>query len=297
MLRTKKCRIELLVAFTVLLLLVFTLPAMAAQGNHELIKPNQLMGLINSNNVVVIDVRSAAEYQAGHIPGAVRVSENEFYEDVHVTVGESQKLVKKMVANPEKIAEMLSRIGVKPQTHVVVYSKSSATKIATRLWWTLEMYGHSKVQVLDGGYEAWKAATDKISTDDVDPIRSFYPASKLAMDPSFIATYEEVLDALEQGVIVIDCRDWKQFNTSHIPDTFLIPEEDMFNPDKTFKSKQELRSYFAGYGITGKTPVITYCNSGTTSTVQYFALTQVLGCKDVQNYDGSMNEWSVRVTE
>ena len=106
-----------------------------------------------------------------------------------------------------------------------------------------------------------------------------------------MATLDEVKAALDNGTPVIDCRNQKSYDARHIPGAILIPENDMYNPDGTFKDKQELRSYFTDKGITEKTPVITYCNTGTTATVQYFALKEILGCKDVQDYDGSLTEW------
>lgn len=284
----------LLSALVALLLLSFAISAVAAPGAHELITPDQLQGLINSNNVVVVDVRSAADYDAGHIPGAIQVAKEDFFETVGGIPG--------MAATPGKLAGLLSRIGATPKTHIVIYSADNDTKHAARLWWTLnELYGHKNVQILNGGFQAWTARSYDISTESVTPTPAIYPASELVVNPNAVATKQEVIDALAQeSAVVIDCRNQafydgtqkKAARAGHIAGTNLVPESDMYNPDYTFKDKQTLRDYFAAKGITKETPVIVYCNTGTTATAQYLALTKIVGCKNVQNYDGSLMEWA-----
>ncbi len=274
-----------------LVLTGLTVAALAAPGAHELIKPDQLKGLLHSNNVVVIDVRDATAYSAGNIPGAVWVDKDDFYEDVTFTIDDTTYTVGSMAASPEKLAGLLSSIGVTPLTHVVIYSTAANTKIATRLWWVLEMYGHKNAQVLEGGIEAWTASGYPTSTESVTPVAADYPASELVVNDDMVATLNEVQNRSQETVLV-DCRSLTAYNTKHIPGAILVPELDMYHGDGTLKDKQELRSYFSAIGITDKTPVITYCNTGTTATLQYLALTKILGCKDVQNYDGSLTEWN-----
>ena len=57
-----------------------------------------------------------------------------------------------------------------------------------------------------------------------------------------------------------------------------------------FKSKEELRKLYAGVGIDGSKPVITYCRIGERSSHTWFALSKILGY-DVKNYDGSWTEY------
>ena len=45
-------------------------------------------------------------------------------------------------------------------------------------------------------------------------------------------------------------------------------------------------------GVDSTMPVITYCQSGVRSAHTTFVLTQLLGFKNVRNYDGSWIEWS-----
>ena len=267
-----------------ILLLVFASVAVAAPGASGIIQPNELKDLIQSNNVVVMDVSETSKYDLGHIPGAIQVNTADFFE----TIGG----VAKMAASQEKLAKLLSEKGITPNTNIAIYSQSNDTKHATRFWWTLNMYGHKNVRVLNGGLENWKASGYDISTESSVPTKAVYPSTELVVNPNIVAVLDEVKAALAKGTPVIDCRDQKQFDTKHIPGAMLIPEADMYNSDGTFKGKDELKSYFAAKGLTEDTPIIAYCNSGTTATVQYLVLTEILGYKNVQNYDGSLNEWN-----
>ena len=295
MLNTKVYPKVLLMSVIVTLLLIFAIPAMAAPGAHELITPDQLSGLIHSNNAIIIDVRDVSAYNAGHITGAVNVNMQEFYETVNG--------VKSQAATPEKLAGLLSRIGATPQTRIVAYSANNDAKHPDRVMWVLNaLYGHKNAQMLDGGFQAWVVNGYEVSTEPVTPTPAVYPASELIANPNAVATLEEVKDALSQesGTVVIDCRNMDYYTgklskvarPGHISGTILVPEMDMYNPDYTLKDKKTLTDYFEAIGITKEISVIVYCNTGTTATVQYLALKNVVGCKDVQNYDGSLTEWA-----
>ena len=297
MLKIKESKSIILAVVFLLLLMIFASPAMASPGAHILIQPDQLNGLIHSKNVVVIDVSpKEATYNSGHIPGAVWVTKDDFYQNQNQNQNLDSDQVASMAAKPEELALLLSDIGVTPKTHVVIYTSAKDTKLATRVWWVLNMYGHTKAQVLDGGFDAWIASGYEGSTESVTPIEAIYPEAELVTNDDTVATLDEVKTALELGTPVIDCRSLSTYNSKHIPGAILIPETDMYNSDdNTFKDKNVLKKYFADKGITEKTPIITYCNTGTTATVQYLVLAEIIGCKNVQNYDGSLAEWKTPI--
>ncbi|KIH44149.1 hypothetical protein ANCDUO_25835, partial [Ancylostoma duodenale] len=67
---------------------------------------------------------------------------------------------------------------------------------AARVWWTFKVYGHNKVSVLDGGYEAWKRAKKPVTSDVVGMVTfpSLQPGNWTAkpIDKSLLITYEEL---------------------------------------------------------------------------------------------------------
>jgi thiosulfate/3-mercaptopyruvate sulfurtransferase len=52
-----------------------------------------------------------------------------------------------------------------------------------------------------------------------------------------------------------------------------------------------LQELYGTWGITGDTPVITYCRIGERSSHTWFVLTELLGYRNIRNYDGSWTEY------
>jgi thiosulfate/3-mercaptopyruvate sulfurtransferase len=77
----------------------------------------------------------------------------------------------------------------------------------------------------------------------------------------------------------------------HIPGAVNVFWKDNFNPDGTFKSKQELKKLYANAGVAADQCVVTYCNEGLHAAPPWFVLTEILGYDDVRVYDDSMSEW------
>jgi thiosulfate/3-mercaptopyruvate sulfurtransferase len=77
----------------------------------------------------------------------------------------------------------------------------------------------------------------------------------------------------------------------HVPGAANIPWAQAANEDGTFKSPEELRQLYAGKGITGDKDVIAYCRIGERSSHTWFVLKELLGFKNVKNYDGSWTEY------
>ncbi len=278
-------------AMVALFCLLIAQPSLGDQHN-ALITAEELKNALSEENLVIIDVRATDAYQAGHIPGAISVQTLEFYED--------RDGVKKMAAGPEKFSALLSKIGVTKESRVVVYSAGNDLKHATRLWWVLHMYGHQNAQVLDGGLDAWIASGYETSTVPGTPTPSEYTLTAADVQQDTLATIEEVKAALGGAAIILDARNddyyqgkkYKAARSGHIAGAILVSASDNLNEDGTYKTADELAQIYAAKSITANTPVITYCNTGTTATIHYFALTQILGFNSVQNYDGSLMEWA-----
>ncbi|PSP17255.1 sulfurtransferase, partial [Halobacteriales archaeon QH_10_67_13] len=69
------------------------------------------------------------------------------------------------------------------------------------------------------------------------------------------------------------------------------PTTSVLNDDGTFKSAEELQELYREAGITEDQSVVTYCRVGERSSIAWFALHELLGFGDVENYDGSWTEW------
>jgi thiosulfate/3-mercaptopyruvate sulfurtransferase len=99
-------------------------------------------GVNGREGVVLIDTRSAEEYQAGHIPGAVSLPRTATYDK---TEGRAQ-----FPAPVPQIEALFGSVGVDMDTTVVLYDDKNY-RDAARVFWVLEVHGHPSVAVLNGG--------------------------------------------------------------------------------------------------------------------------------------------------
>ena len=89
------------------------------------------------------------EYTTAHIPGAVHVRWD-------TDIADPDRPGLWMLAGPERYAAAMGERGIGDDTLVVAYDDQHVT-VAARLWWSLRVYGHTAVAVLDGGLPKWVA--------------------------------------------------------------------------------------------------------------------------------------------
>ena len=68
-----------------------------------------------------------------------------------------------------------------------------------------------------------------------------------------------------------------------------VPWSKAANEDGTFRSDADLTELYAGVDDSKNT--IAYCRIGERSSHTWFVLTEILGKKNVKNYDGSWTEY------
>jgi 3-mercaptopyruvate sulfurtransferase SseA len=77
----------------------------------------------------------------------------------------------------------------------------------------------------------------------------------------------------------------------HVPHATLMPSEDFYNTDKTFKSPQEIQRMLDHLGIKREQQVLTYCGGGGAAAVPFFALKFMLGYPRVKMFQESQMGW------
>lgn len=242
-----------------------------------------------------VDVNTAF-YDAGHVPGAVRVDwQAELRsEDAHD------------ILTPDEMESFLGACGITDETTVVVYGDNS-NWFATHLYWQLTHYGHPDVRIMDGGREYWIEHGYPTSTDPVDPPTVAYGTTlDHPTRPDVRAYRDDVREALDTEVCLVDVRLPEEFRGEivkppgidegavrggHIPGAVNVFWAENVRPDGRFKPPDELRTVYESHGITPDDEVIVYCRIGERSSVTWFALTELLGYDHVRNYDGSWTEW------
>lgn len=153
-----------------------------------------------TSSLRVVDARFAlndsragrALFLAGHLPGAVYADLNDDLSDLERT-GHGRHPVPDSAA----FAATLGRLGIGPQTQVVVYDEGDGSMAAARLWWLLRLMGHTRVAVLDGGWAAWQRAGLPVTNDVPEvPVRPPYPGR---LDSRQVASADEVAMRLKHA--------------------------------------------------------------------------------------------------
>lgn len=263
-----------------------------------------------SQNNVVDKVRlitlgmNAQQYQKGHIPNAV-------FLDWKTQISDANRKDLFNLPPQKDVEKLLSNLGVTPEMTVVIADNRS-NRLSTRLFWTLKVYGHRRIRILNGGVQAWQKAGKQLTSSIVAPLPTVYkvaPESARWAAANFIDT-PAVKDSLGKGTVLIDGRPKPQytgaepgiaFHTNkphkrfgHIESAINVPWKANFTEDGKFKSVEELREVYAQAGITPDQEIVTYCNEGLHAAPAWFVLKELLGFPNVKLYDDSMGVWANR---
>ncbi|MEF8773481.1 MAG: sulfurtransferase [Halobacteriales archaeon] len=236
-----------------------------------------------------------SRYEEGHIPGAVG-----FRWDEDLSDG-----IERDVLDKAAFEETVGAAGISDDDTVVFYGDGwIANWFALFAYWQFKYYGHEDARVLDGGKEYWVHEDYPLTDEAPDFSARAYDAR--GPFESIRAYREDVEQAIEEGLPMVDVRSPAEFTGEviapegmsetaqrggHIPGASNVPVADVLNDDGTFKTADELRGLYAEAGVTGGESTITYCRVGERSSIEWFALSELLGFEDVRNYDGSWTEW------
>jgi len=246
--------------------------------------------LASADKPLLLDLRLAEDFAAGHLPGAV-----------HLDLW-GLSLVDTDPAPLEAFMWIIDHLfnlrGVDARTPVVVYDEQSGMK-AARAFWFLEYFGHPRVQVLDGGFGAWVAAGLPVTRDAAHPPKSTWAGVRHA---DRLATWRDVKERLGQpDTVILDTRSDDEYHGTlvrakrggAIPGAAHVEWKRNLAPDGSFKTAAELRAIYEAAGVTPDKEVVTYCQGGYRAAHSYLAL-RLLGYPRVRNYTGSWKEWGDR---
>jgi thiosulfate/3-mercaptopyruvate sulfurtransferase len=236
----------------------------------------------------------AAEYVAGHIPGAV-------FFDLDATSDAASPLPH-MLPDADSFARRMSGLGLSDTDDLVVYDGSGTNLSAARVWWTFRVSGHDRAAVLDGGMVKWRREGRPLEAGTAAAAPGRFTAR---LDRLSVRALSAVRANLETGAEqVVDMRSAGRFaGTSpepraglrggHVPGSVNLPFDELVSGDGTLLPRDVLRRRLALAGIDPARPIIATCGSGTSACALVHAL-HVLGNDRVALYDGAWTEWGGR---
>jgi thiosulfate/3-mercaptopyruvate sulfurtransferase len=270
--------------------LLAALPA-SAQKAPLLVDPAWLAARLGDPSIRIVDMATEPEaYQKGHVAGSVYLNVNDTR--IPVSAGGYR------LPDADEAARLFRALGIGPGTHVVIYDDTGGLH-ASRLFFTLDVFGHEKASILDGGVHAWTRAKLPLTTDlpRVAPT-GYRPTLRVER----VATAEWLRDNLrDPGLAIVDARspaehagsDRRAKRGGHIPGSVNIEWKRNLRLDWSFKPLEELRAMYAARGVSPDKTVVTYCQTHHRAAHSYFVL-RLLGYPRVVGYDRSWVEWGNR---
>lgn len=267
---------------------------------QTLITTEELEARLRKPDLVLCDVRhnlahpdgwGKAQYDAGHIPGAVFV-----HLDRDLSAPMTGSNGRHPLPTPEAASATFGRLGITSGRQVVAYDQGEGA-YAARLWWMLRWLGFESVAVLDGGYAKWKSEGRAVTAEPTLPSPASFRISRVT--PTVNAT--GVAASLPRHtLLLLDARAPERFRgetepldpvAGHIPGARNRPYTQNLNADGTFKHAAFLRAEFGAILDDASPDVVVHqCGSGVTACHNILAM-EIAGMHGTRLYPGSWSEW------
>ena len=264
--------------------------------NPFLISPQDLAAVIGRDGVSIVDASwylpaqnrfAKAEYDAGHVPGAVFFDQDDIVDPA--------SSLPHTLPPADVFAEKVGALGISDTDTIVVYDGMGLFS-APRVWWMFRTFGAKDVRVLDGGWAAWLAGGGAVETGPVDPAPGGFTAR-----PGRMPVVE--LDGVLDVDVLVDARAPERYRgeaepmdpvAGRVPGAVNVPTTTNLTSAGTFRDAATLRALYAAEGVEPGADVAAYCGSGVTACHDVLAM-EVAGIRAAL-YPGSWSEWSADPT-
>ena len=220
-----------------------------------LTQARQLESLREAEDALVIDVRDAGAYQAGHIPGAINIPLPALTQHLHKLPADSP---------------------------IITYS--SSRQGAGMALTALRLLGYNNVYSFHPGYSGWLDAGGLISTQPATGKHHTVPQ----IEPAMLTAVEAFLTGLPGGLLgeddpaalfdsatVVDVRGLGMYVNGHIPGAINIPIRSLARNLNQIPTDQ---------------PVYIYCQTGHLASISTAAL-HVMGYTNVRTFEPGYDGW------
>jgi thiosulfate/3-mercaptopyruvate sulfurtransferase len=235
---------------------------------------------------------AAAEYLAGHIPGAIRFDIDE--------IADHSTDLPHMLPSIAEFAAAVGKLGVSDRDTIIAYDGHGIFS-SPRVWFTFRLFGADNVFVLEGGLPKWKAEGRALEGGPVThPAKTFSACRR----GNIVASLAQVRQALTSGSAqIVDARSPERFRgeapeprpgvrAGHIPGSHNVPSNALVK-DGLLVPPAQLTQAFAAGGVDLDKPIITSCGSGVSAAILWLAL-DAISREPAALYDGSWSEWGAR---
>lgn len=267
----------------------------AAGFAAPLLTPAELNALASDPAVRLVDIRPAQDYSADHIPGAVSAPYGQ-WRGPATNPGQLPQV--------DALTSLVRRLGLGKDSHAVVVSSGADSTdfgASARVYWTLKYLGLNNLSILNGGVKAWSdaglpqnQAVPQVAASSYTPV----------LNTALIATQDQVAAQIgNPQTRLIDARPANFFEgkvkapAAKVPGTIhtavSLSFDRWFKPGTSiFVSTEEARKIAARDLAKPADETISFCNTGHWAAIDWFALSEVVGQKNVKLYPASLVEWT-----
>ncbi len=257
-----------------------------------ILDPKALEPLLGGAGLLVIDLSKESLYQQVHVPGAIHLD--------YPKIVASRKPVHGLLPDSEELDRLFSAIGIGEDTHVVACDDEGGGK-AGRLLWTLEVLGHRRYSLLDGGIHAW---INEGFPKQAQPVSAQPAGFSPHYNPEVVADSAYILERLDDpGMKLLDSRTPEEYSGSkryaerggHIPGAVNWDWTEAMDQQRNLrlKPREQLLAALEGMEITPDKEIVTYCHTHHRSSHTWVVLKH-LGFQQVRGYPGSWSDWGNR---
>jgi thiosulfate/3-mercaptopyruvate sulfurtransferase len=254
-----------------------------------LLEPDELEKNLGRDDLLVVDLSRPDTYARLHVPGAVHLD--------YAQIIAVQKPVMGLVPDDATLAAVFSAIGIDAGTHVVACDDEGGGR-AARLLWTLEVAGHDRFSLLNGGLHAWANEEHPLESAPVTPVAKHFEVHRDATPAADSRYIMEHLDS--DDCVLLDARSPDEYKgikkfaarAGHIPGAVNFEWTEAMNQARNLRLKPaaELKVLLSDRGITPDKEIIAYCQTHHRSAHTCLVL-QCLGFERVRGYAGSWSDW------
>jgi thiosulfate/3-mercaptopyruvate sulfurtransferase len=266
-----------------------------------IINAEEFVRALEKSDVIVIDARggadAASQYRSAHVRGALRVDLETDLSDKKMNAADGGR---HPLPAPKRFSELLSRLGITKNSHVIVYDDKSGANAAARFWWMMKAAGHSRISVVGATLETMRKAGVPFTSDEpLQPKPVSYPSLDWKLPTTTMPEVESASADVNQ--LIIDVRESYRYRgerepidlvAGHIPGATNVPYTENLDDNGNFHPVDHLRSKYQEI-IRDFQPehVIVHCGSGVTACHTLLAM-DAAGITGAKLYVGSWSEWS-----
>lgn len=265
-----------------------------------IISPGEFLNITDRKNLIIVDAGSGNEarerYFEHHLVDAHYV---DLSEDLAEIPSDAKNGGRHPLPSLEKFAAVLARLGIKSDSHVIIYDDKNAANAAARFWWMLRATGHRKVQVLDGGLKEVNKKDIQV-TSDIPKAENTELSILTGWNLPTVDLAEVENLSNDSNSLIIDVRETERYNgqtepidlvAGHIPNAINLPFKNNLDHDGKFKKPEVLKAYFRKLGPLASQNAVVHCGSGVTACHTLLAM-HYAGLEIPKLYVGSWSEWS-----